>query len=439
MSRLVVSPPGHPVALPGPIRVPGDKSIAHRAFLLAARATAPSTIAGVPAGLDVAATRGCIEALGAGIDSDGRARVVVEPAPVPDAGAPEHHLDCANSGTTMRLLCGILAGRPGAAVLDGDASLRHRPMRRVTAPLGEMGAHIATTDGHAPLRVTGAELGGIDYACPVPSAQVKGAILLAGLDATTPTRVTLPGPSRDHTERMLAALGVGVSVEDGGRSVGVAPAALPGFDAVVPGDVSSAAFVAGLAAVTGGAVRIEGVGLNPTRTRFLEVLARMGCAVETEVATEALGEPIGAIEVTGPATAGFVLEGDAVADCIDEIPLLCAVAACVEAESVVRDAAELRVKESDRLATTAAGLRALGAGVEESSDALAIVGRAGPRRRPRPVNVDAAGDHRIALALAVAGCALGPVAIDGWQAAAVSYAEFAEVLAAAGALVDREP
>lgn len=436
MSRIVVAPPAAPVAPAAPIRVPGDKSIAHRALLFAARATAPSTIAGIPAGLDVAATRRCVEALGAGVAPDA-GRLVVEPMP-PAAGSGdrEARLDCANSGTTMRLLCGLLAGRPGAAVLDGDASLRRRPMRRVTDPLDEMGARVTTTDGHAPLHLTGAELHGIDYSCPVPSAQVKSAVLLAGLDATTRTLVTLPGPSRDHTERMLAALGVDVSVEDGGRTVGVTRAALPGFDAVIPGDISSAAFVAGLAAVTGGSVRIEGVGLNPTRTCFLDVLAQMGCAVETEVDTEVLGEPIGTVMVSGRAATGFVLEGDAVADCVDEVPLLCAVAACVEAESVVGDAAELRVKESDRLTTTAAGLRALGVDAVESPEGLTIVGRSSPGDRSAPATVDAAGDHRIALALAVAGCALGPVAIDGWEAAAVSYAEFVDVLGAGGAVVD---
>lgn len=434
MSRLVVAPPPSPFAPSEPVSVPGDKSIAHRALLLAARATTPSVVTAFPAGLDVAATRRCIEALGAEVFEEGSS-LTIEPAPVARPAGEVTELDCANSGTTMRLLCGLLAGRPGVAVLDGDASLRRRPMSRVTDPLGEMGARISTTRGCAPLRVEGAELHGIDHRCPVPSAQVKSAILLAGLDASTLTRVTMPGPSRDHTERMLAALGIDIGVSDSGATVAIRPGEHPGFSTEVPGDISSAAFVLGLAAVTGGSVRVEGVGLNPTRTAVLDVLAAMGCEVTKTVEAEDLGEPSGSVTLEAGAGTGFALEGDAVAECVDEIPLLCAIAACVDAESVVRDAAELRVKESDRLAATAAGLRALGAEVEERPDGLAIAGRSGPPRRSRPVVVDAAGDHRIALALAVAGCVLGPVEIDGWDAAAVSYAEFAAVLASAGAVV----
>lgn len=433
-TSIVVAPPLTPFAPDEPVRVPGDKSIAHRALILAARATGPSTITGVPAGLDVAATRRCIESLGAETVRD-TSTLTVEPAPVgPFGGAGTTGLDCANSGTTMRLLCGALAGRPGDAVLDGDASLRRRPMRRVTEPLAAMGADISTTGGHAPLHVHGTALHGIDYDCPVPSAQVKSALLLAGLDASSPTTVTLPGPSRDHTERMLAALGVPVDVSAEGRTVAVERADLPGFALTVPGDVSSAAFVLGLAAVTGGAVRVDGVGLNPTRTRYLDVLADMGCTVGTAPTATTVGEPLGAVTLAGRPQRGFVLDGDTVADCVDEVPLLCAVAACVEAESVVRDAAELRVKESDRLATMATGLRELGAEVTEHPDGLVIRGR--PRSRSRePAVVQASGDHRIALALAVAGSALGPVAVEGWDAAAVSYGEFAGVLAAGGAVV----
>lgn len=428
MTSIVVAPTS--AFEPGaPLTVPGDKSIAHRALIFAARAADRCTITGAPAGLDVAATRRCVEALGGTVTESGDVLTIT---PIWPDGSPR--LDCGNSGTTMRLMCGLLAGRPGTAVLDGDDSLRSRPMRRVTEPLREMGALISTTDGHAPLRLRGADLHGIHYACPVPSAQVKSAIVLAGLDATTPTTVTLPGPSRDHTERMLAALGAAVTVADGGRTVGVRHGAIPAFDTTVPGDVSSAAFVLGLAAVTGGAVGVDGVGLNPTRTAFLDVLASMGCVVERRGAGETLGEPFGRVELRGRAQRGFTIEGDAAADCVDEIPLLCAVAATVDAMSELRDAAELRVKESDRLATVATGLRALGAEVEEHPDGLSIRGRTSPAPRDDPATVGSAGDHRIALALAVAGCVLGPVTITGWEAAAVSYAEFAHVLAAAGAV-----
>lgn len=430
---LIVGPPPGPFAPTGPLRVPGDKSIAHRALILAARATGPVTVTDAPPGLDVAATRRCIEALGAEVVADG-ATLTITPAPSGHERTAVG-LDCANSGTTMRLLCGALAGRPGAAVLDGDASLRRRPMRRVTEPLAAMGARISTTDGHAPLHVEGAELHGISYECPVPSAQVKSALLIAGLDAGSPTTVTLPGPSRDHTERMLAALGVPVDVSADGRTVAVTGADLPGFALTVPGDVSSAAFVLGLAAVTAGSVRVEGVGLNPSRTRVLDVLESMGCSVQATTTDQTVGEPLGTVELSGRATRGFVLEADAVADCIDEVPLLCAVAACVDAESVVRDAEELRVKESDRLATMARGLRMLGAEVDELVDGLRIRGRARRRSGRQPVQVMASGDHRVALAAAVAGCALGPVEIVGWDVAAVSYAEFADVLAQAGAVV----
>lgn len=428
MTRILVKPVP-PFELNAPLTVPGDKSIAHRALMLAARAGGPSTIVGAPAGLDVAATRRCVEALGGSVTADGD---VLRVSPAQPEGAPV--LDCGNSGTTMRLMCGLLAGRPGEAVLDGDTSLRSRPMRRVTEPLGEMGARISTTDGHAPLRVHGADLQGIRYDCPVPSAQVKSAILLAGLDAATPTTVTLPGPSRDHTERMLAGLGVAVSITEGGRTVSLSRCAIPPFDAVVPGDVSSAAFVLGLAAVTGGAVGLEGVGLNPTRTAFLDVLASMGCDVGHAATEEVLREPSGTASLAGRARRGFMIGGDTTAACVDEIPLLCAVAATVDDVSELRDASELRVKESDRLATVAAGVRALGAEVEEHPDGLTIKGRADPVSGHAPAVVDSAGDHRIALALAVAACAIGPAEITGWEAAAVSYAEFADVLGAAGAV-----
>lgn len=415
-----------------PLRVPGDKSVAHRAVLLASVASGPSRIVGLPSGLDVASSLRCIRALGAATETvvAGERTVGVQPG----ISSPTETLDCGNSGTTMRLLCGLLAGRPVAATLDGDASLRGRPMRRVADPLNAMGARIATTEGHAPIDVQGSGLSGIDFTCEVASAQVKGALLLAGLTAAGDTTVRLPGPSRDHTERMLTALGVPVSIQ--GFAVTVSAAAVPGFELTVPGDMSSAAFLLGAAAATGGAVTIEGVGLNPTRVRVLEVLQGMGVDVEVEHTADELGEPKGTVHAKGPAVRPFRLGAEAVADAVDEIPLLCVLAACVEGTSEVAGAAELRQKESDRLATVAVMLRKFGVQVDEKPDGLVIGGR--PQRLPaEPPRVDAAGDHRIALAAAVAGCGLGAVVVEGWEAAAVSYAEFAGDLQAGGVRVGR--
>ncbi len=411
----------------GTFRVPGDKSIAHRGLVLAAVAAAgPSHVRGMPAGLDVASTESCLRALGVRIEHRGEAGLEIHSGLAEPVGA----LECGNSGTTMRLLAGVLTGRPLEVTLDGDESLRRRPMGRVIGPLRDMGGHIEAAAGdRAPLRIEGRPLQGIRHEAAVPSAQVKGALLLAGLVAEGPTTVVLPGPSRDHTERMLAALGVDVTID--GTAVTVRPGPVTPFSLAVPGDVSSATFLAAAAAVTGGRAVVDGVGLNPSRTAVLDVLARMGADVSTSVEGEELGEPHGRLDVRGGELAGVTISGDEAAAAIDELPVLCAVAACVPGATELRGAEELRVKESDRLATVAEGLRAFGVEVEERPDGLLIGGR--PQRPVVAPAVASHGDHRVALALAVAGLGLAGVRVTGWEAAAVSYAEFAADLAAGGA------
>lgn len=418
---LVVRP-GSPVR--GTLRAPGDKSISHRAALLGAIASGTTQVEGFLRAGDCLSTLRCLRHLGASIEEAPPDRLVIRGR---DLREPEEILDVGNSGTTIRLLAGVLAGHPFHSVLTGDASIRRRPMDRVAEPLRRMGARISGRDGGrlAPLSIDGGGLRGISYATPVPSAQVKSAILLAGLFAEGETAVREPQLSRDHTERMLGAFGVPVARD--GLTVRLrGPAALRGAALRVPGDLSSAAyFLVAAALVPGSWVRVEDVGLNPTRTGVLDILRLMGAAVEVDGLRDEAGEPAGTVTVRASRLHGAVIGGDLVPRAIDELPVV-AVAACLaEGETVIRDAAELRVKESDRIAALARELGRLGAAVEARPDGLAI--RGGPRLRGG--RAASGGDHRIAMALAVAGlCADGPVVIDDPACIRTSFPEFEAIL-----------
>lgn len=416
----------------GEVTVPGDKSISHRVLLLGALARGRSFLGNLSPAEDVASTGRCLAACGAWLRPFGPGKIVVDGNGVGTGlSSPEAVLDCGNSGTTMRLLSGVLAGHPIDATLDGDASLRRRPMRRVAVPLERMGASVEPTpEGTAPLRLRGRfPLTPIDYELPVASAQLKSLVLLAGLGADGPTTVVEPAPSRDHTERLLGLCEIGVRVE--GPRITVTPGTPQPFGIRVPGDLSSAAFLLALAAARPGwRVRCPGVTLNPGRTGVLEVLIAMGAAVTVEAGPGAGGvEPVGDVEVRGAPLRAATIEGDLVPRLIDELPVLAVLATQAEGTTVIRDAAELRAKESDRIALLAAGLRALGAECEEAPDGLAVHGPV----RLRAAALDAHGDHRLAMAWAVAACLCrdgGETAIDGAGCVAVSYPGFFEDLAA---------
>jgi len=407
----------------GRVRVPGDKSISHRSAMFAAIADGTSRIEGYLPGEDCTATLACLEGFGVPIarrqTASGLA-LEVQGLGLRGLRAPRQPLDAANSGTSMRLLSGLAAAHPFRTILSGDESLSRRPMRRVIEPLTKMGATIAAIDGHPPLTIDGADLRPITYAPAVPSAQVKSAVLLAGLHASGRTEVIEPAATRDHTERALEAFGVrvdrdglAVSVEGGQR--------LRATDLVIPGDISSAVFWLVLAsALPGSTLAVEGVGLNPTRSAVLDILRRAGAEIETELSGRT-GEPLGTIHVRGSAPRPFVIEPADVPGIIDEIPALAALAAMTpDGRMTVRGAGELRVKESDRIAMLARGFRGIGVRVDEFEDGFTIAG--GP---PSGGTADAAGDHRLAMAFAIAGAAAtSPVTISGAEAVAVSYPGF---------------
>lgn len=414
----------------GTLAVPGDKSISHRLLMLGAIADGVTRIQGLSPGDDCASTRACLAALGVDIREaagpDGAAVTSLIGCGERGFVAPSTLLDAGNSGTTARLLMGLLAGRPLGATLSGDASLRRRPMGRVVDPLVLMGASIETTGGRLPASIDGRALHGIEYALPIPSAQVKSAILLAGLHADGVTRVREPRPTRDHTEVALGQFGARIDrVGDSLTLRGRQP--LMAVDARVPGDPSSAAFWAAAAAgLPGSAVTIEGVCLNPTRTGFLHVLERFGAAVAAERTDDGHGEPTGTLRVAHRGLASVRIGEDEVPGVIDELPVLAALAA-LGGGIVVRGAEELRVKESDRISALVAGLRGLGAEVDEYPDGFAVDGT----RSLAGGTADAAGDHRLAMAFAVAALgARGPSVIRGADAVSVSYPGFFDTLEA---------
>ena len=414
--------------LRGRLRVPGDKSISHRYALLAALAGGTSTISGYSTGADCRSTLRCLRALGVDIEETAEtgetSTVTVAGRGIGAFVRPAQALDAGNSGTTMRLLAGILAGHPFDTVLTGDASLQRRPMRRIIDPLQRMGGHVDATDGRPPLRIRGGALEGIAYAPPVASAQVKSAVLLAGLHARGITRVRERTPTRDHTERALEAFGAPVTRADGAVAVAggspLRPLALG-----VPGDPSSAAFWAvTAAAVPDSDVTLEAVGLNPTRTAFLDILRRAGADIEMDVANTSGGEPSGGIRIRSGRLRDVEIGATEVPALIDELPVLGALAAHGPAVEVT-GAAELRHKESDRITALAAGLRAIGVRVEERPDGF----RAERDGTPAGGTVDAAGDHRLAMAFAVAALAgAGPSVIAGAGVVDVSYPGFFSAL-----------
>jgi 3-phosphoshikimate 1-carboxyvinyltransferase len=422
VSDLVVSGPR---PLRGRIRVPGDKSLSHRALLLAALAHGRSRITGLATGDDVARTRSAVAALGVGADGD----VLTGGGPAA-LHEPEGVIDCGNSGTAVRLLAGLVAGIPGLTVLVGDASIARRPMGRVAEPLRAMGARI---DGRAggtltPLVVRGGDLHGTRHELAVASAQVKSALLLAGLRADGETTVVEPAPSRDHTERMLASLGAPIRVDAAARSVTVRAPDAPwaGFEFTVPGDPSSAAFwIVGALVVPGSEVTVEHVALNPARIGFVDVLVRMGARIEVVPTGETMDEPVGDLHATSSTLRGTVVAGDEVPRVIDEIPVLAVAAACAEGVTEFRDAAELRVKESDRIATVHEELSRFGVGVEARPDGLVVRGA----ERLTPAEVRSHGDHRIAMAAAIAGLtAAGDTRVGGFDGVASSYPTFVDDL-----------
>jgi len=418
--------------LDGEVVVPGDKSISHRAVMFAALAADDSVLEHLADGEDVASTMAAMRALGVKIEEhDGD--VTVRGAGLAGLQASRAAIDCGNSGTTLRLLAGIVAGQPFASTLTGDASLRRRPMERIAEPLRAMGARVETAArGGAPLTIDGrAPLRAITHRPPVASAQIKSCVLLAGLFADGPTTVIEPVRSRDHSERLLADMGAALRVDavDDGTRVTIEPGArLGSLSGAVPGDVSSAAYwLVAAALLPGSDLTLPGVGLNPTRAAIVDLLVDWGAAITVEGAGEWHGEPLGGVRIqgNGGALSGGAVEGELVPALIDELPLLAALAPFTEDGVEIRDAAELRVKESDRIASTATALRALGVAVDEFPDGLAVRGG----QRLHGGTVDAVGDHRIALAMAaVALAAEAAVTIDNAEAMAVSYPGFADDL-----------
>ncbi len=405
--------------------MPGDKSISHRALLLAARAEGRSQITGLSTGLDVAATTAAICAYGADVERRSPTRVIVTGGS-DRLGEPVSVIDVGNSGTALRLLAGWSAGLSGFSVLAGDESVGGRPMDRVVEPLRAMGATIDGRDAgrYAPLAIRGGRLHGIDYCLPLPSAQVKGAILLAGLSAEGPTTVREKVPTRTHTEDMLKAAGADVTVTDGAVTVGRSP--LQPVDVAVPGDPSQAAFwVVAASVVAGSDLVVEDVYVGPGRAGFLAVLERMGADITVEAASET--DRTADLRVRGAILRGTEVGGAEVAGLIDEIPVLAVAAAFAQGTTVFADAVELRVKETDRIATMTSELRAIGVGVEARADGITV--RGGGGRLLDGGKARSHGDHRVAMALAVAALATtGGVTIEGWDAVATSYPGFEEDL-----------
>lgn len=447
MTDLLVHPQERPLV--GSVPVPSDKSIGHRSLMLAAIARGASEIRRFSYGEDNVSTLRALAAMGVAIDDDGAGTVKVAGVGLHGLRAPAGPLDCGNSGTTMRLFCGLLAGQRFAATLVGDASLSRRPMARVARPLRMRGAQIEGEPSlkkpgeiTAPLVVgplpAGVDLCELEHAMDVASAQVKSALLLSGLWANGATRVHEPVVSRDHTERMLRALDVPLATI--GSMVELDPTRwsgeLPGFSIEVPGDLSASAFL--LAAgtlVPGSRVTTRRTGMNPTRTGFLAALRQMGGAVETGAIDDALGEPFADVTVAHAPLRPGLLAGELLTRAIDEVPIACALMARARGTSEIADAAELRVKESDRIAEMASALRGFGVEVEERPDGLRIEGR--PDGALRATEVDSKGDHRIAMSATILGLlADGPTRVRDVDCVATSFPKFVATLRGLGARID---
>ncbi|MBF0271178.1 MAG: 3-phosphoshikimate 1-carboxyvinyltransferase [Magnetococcales bacterium] len=434
-SRLIAHPCG---PLRGEIELPGDKSISHRAVIFGALADGVSVIHHLLEGEDVLRTVAAFRAMGVPIHRDEAGAWCIQGVGIDGLSEPMDILDMGNSGTGIRLLAGLLAGQPFFSVLTGDESLRSRPMRRVAVPLARMGARLLGRDNSrfAPLAIQGTELIGIDYISPVASAQVKTALLLAGLTAAGRTSVTEPALSRDHTERMLSAFGV--EVEQNGLTVAVqGRPRLRGLELTVPGDISSAAFpmVAALL-VPGSEVTLTGVGINPSRTGLLDLLLEMGADITLFNSRAAGGEPVADLRVRHSRLKGIQVPPEVVPRAIDEFPVFALAAACAEGETVVTGAEELRVKESDRIRAIALGLGSQGAWIEELPDGLRIQGRS--EGLDGGGIAEAFGDHRVAMTLMVAGLAArNPVTVSGRANVETSFPGFAETMIGLGGRIER--
>ncbi len=428
--HLIIQRPHAGLSLQGRIRVPGDKSISHRALMLGAIAEGETQIQGLLLGEDPRSTAACFRALGAEISELNTELVKVKGIGLGNFQEPIDVLDAGNSGTTMRLMLGLLASHPGRFfTVTGDSSLRSRPMSRVVKPLQQMGAQIWGRKDNtlAPLAIQGQALQPIHYHSPIASAQVKSCILLAGLNTEGKTTVTEPALSRDHSERMLRAYGAELSIDADTNSVTITGGAkLYGQTVIVPGDISSAAFwlVAG-AIVPGSDLVVENVGVNPTRTGILEALAMMGANIQLENQREVAGEPVADIRVRSGGLKSCTIAGDLIPRLIDEIPILAVAAAFAQGTTIIRDAEELRVKESDRITVMAQQLNKMGAKITELPDGMEIIGGT-------PfvgTEVDSYTDHRIAMSLAIAALnATGTTTIHRAEAAAISYPNFTNTL-----------
>ena len=428
--KLVINPTSQGVAVTGSITIPGDKSISHRALMLGAIASGETIIEGLLLGEDPRSTAACFRAMGAEISELNSQRVTVKGVGLGNLQEPEDVLDAGNSGTTMRLMLGLLASHPDRLfTVTGDSSLRSRPMSRVVKPLTQMEANIWGRKGNslAPLAVKGRQLKPIHYYSPIASAQVKSCVLLAGLMVDGKTTVTEPALSRDHSERMLRAFGANLDIDPETNSVTlIGQPTLQGQKVIVPGDISSAAFwlVAG-AIVPGSDLLITNVGINPTRTGILEALAMMEADIEPVNERTVAGEPVADLRVKHSKLKACEISGDLIPRLIDEIPILAVAAAFAEGKTVIEDAAELRVKESDRIAAMATELGKMGANITELSDGLEIVGG----NELVGTEVDSFTDHRIAMSLAIAALAAsGQTTVHRAEAASISYPSFVDTL-----------
>jgi 3-phosphoshikimate 1-carboxyvinyltransferase len=413
-------------SLRGQIHVPGDKSISHRTLLLGCLADGNSEVRGFLPSADCLATLACVRALGIHVERYDVDRLTIYGRGLQGLQKPPGPLDCVRSGTTMRLLAGTLSGQPFDTILTGDPQLLRRPMERIAGPLRGMGADVATTDGHAPLTIRRSVLHGREHTLPVASAQVKSAILLAGLYADGPTVVRQPGPARDHTELMLAAMGAGIKTLGLDVTLTPGPSPLKPLDLTVPGDVSSAAFplVAALL-LPGSDITVEDAGVNPTRTGLLDVLDTMGARIAVNPRPRQGGEPMANVTARASDMRATQVSDDTVVRMIDEFPLLAVAATQARGTTVVRDAAELRVKETDRIAVIASELQKLGADIEPQPDGFVV-------RGPTPLHgavVDSHGDHRIAMALVIAGLvAQGKTIVRNTSCIADSFPGFVETM-----------
>ncbi len=421
MTDLTINPPRG--GFHAEARVPGDKSLSHRALILSAMANGEGRVSGVGPGADVAATREVLGALGVRVDGE----AVTSPG-VEAWTEPEGPLECGNSGTTLRLMAGALAGRPFTSTLTGDESLRARPMRRLVAPLTALGASVDLSDGDtAPVVVTApSPLVGADVALDLASAQVRTAFALAALQASGPSTIESPPGYRDHTERWLETLGLGTRLE--GTAFRIDPGPVPPTDYQIPGDPSSAAYLWAAAAISRGSeVTTPGIVLNPGRIGFLQILEMFGAAIEADVTGSILGDAVGTVTVRGHGLFAAEVSGPLAVAALDELPLVAVLGALGEGITVVRDAQELRAKESNRIESTVNMVRALGGGAEPTDDGFAVVGTGWLE----PGTVATAGDHRIAMAAAVAATgATGPITIEDAGVVAVSWPGFYEELEA---------